>query len=154
MDLVNDERGRLGQGRTAAPAAAQEPALLTGQERVGAATNRAKAGFFDRNWIGPLEGRHVVIFPDRHVLVKVADQRVPPADHPPAGRAEERKPRLLDQPVVGRTLVGLDPNPPLAVNPSRVNTRSRIRCAGRSSPARCQRKDRQHQQKPRCSPDY
>ena len=65
---------------------------------------------------GPLEGRHVVVFPDRHMLVEVADQGLPPADHPAPGLAEEAEPGLLDQPVVFRPLVGPDPDPPLAVD--------------------------------------
>ena len=101
----------------------------------------------------PLEGRHVVVFPDRHVLVEVADQGVPPADHPAPRLAEQGEPRLFDEPVVCRPLVGLDPDPPLTVNPGRITPRRWIRRCRAIVAARRRDKDGQHKQKPRCSPD-
>ena len=101
----------------AAPAASRRNRLSSpAKSGSRAATNRAKAGFLDRNWIARSKAGHVVVFPDRHMLVEVADQRGPPPDHPAAGLAKERQPGLFDEPGIGRPLVGPDPDPPLAVN--------------------------------------
>ena len=130
MDLVDDERGRLGQvGRQGARREPEEPALLAGQERVAGRDEPGEGGVLRQRLNRALEGRHVVVFPDRHVLVQVADEGVPPADHPAAGPAEQRQAGLLDEPVVGRTLVGPDPNPPLAVDAGSAAARLRVRPA-------------------------
>ena len=75
----------------------QEPALLAGQERVRRLDEPGERGVLRQEADRPLERRHVVVFPDRHVLVQVSDQGLPPPDHPPAGLAEEGEPGLLDE---------------------------------------------------------
>ena len=91
MNLVNDKRGVIGQRRAhGARGQTQESALLAGQERVACVDEPGKGRVFRQEPDGPLERRHVVVFPDRHMLVEVADQRFPPADQPPAGLTKER----------------------------------------------------------------
>ena len=67
----------------------QEPALLARQERVAGGHEPRERGVLRQEPDRPLEGGHVVVFPERHVLIQVSDQRLPPPDHPPAGLAEE-----------------------------------------------------------------
>ena len=90
MDLVDDERRRIGQGREgAAGRRPEEPALFAGQQRVAGRDEPGEGGVLRQDADCPLERRHVVVFPDRHVLVQVAHERLPPADHPAARLAEQ-----------------------------------------------------------------
>ena len=84
------------------------------------------------------------------MLVKISDQRVPPTNQPAAGIAKERQARLLDEPVVVRPLVRLDPNSPLAVDPGFVTRGhrggwTRLIVAARRRDERGQRKKKPRQ---------
>src|SRR5262249_11445289 len=98
---------------------------------------------------GLLERGHIIVFPDRHMLVQVADQRFPPADHPPSGSAKKRQARLCDQCVVCRPLVRPHVDAPLAVNQLRlipkrpcrvVRSSTRLRSEKCKQNARCANK--------------
>ena len=84
-------RGRLGARREP-----QEPALFPGQERVARLDELGERRVLREVPDGPLERRHVVVFPDRHVLVEVADRgssTTRPSGPRPRGRGGARTAR-------------------------------------------------------------
>ncbi len=155
MNLVNDERGRLGEARSRrAFDQPQEPALLTDQERVARGDESGERRIPGQELTSPLEGRHVVVFPDRHLFVEIADHGLPPADHPAAGLAEQGEPGLLDQPVVCRPLVGPDADAPLTVDPRRIARRGGFLLRRGIVAARRRDNRRQRQERPRGASEF
>src|SRR6202044_1978828 len=108
-----------------------------------------KGRVFRQETDGPLESGHIVVFPDRYMLVEVADQRVPPTDQPAAGLPKERQPRLFNEPVLVRPFIRLDPNPPFAINPVCASSRRRSRLAPTFVAARRRDECGQYDEKPR-----
>jgi hypothetical protein len=123
LDFVHDKGRWLGQRRSrAAQRQPDKAAFLSCQQRVAGRDKTGKRWVLREKLNRPLECGHVIVFPDRHMLVQVTDQGGPPADHPAAGRAKKGQTCLLDEPVVFRAFVRLNPNSPLTVNAIRVSS--------------------------------
>ena len=118
MNLVNHEFRRLGEcGWLSLPCQAEEAVLLAGKQRIAPGDERREFWLAAEDSDGTCESGHVVVFPDRHMLVEIADERLPPSNHPPAGLAKQWQAfALFDQRFILGSLVTFDENLPLAIN--------------------------------------